>query len=1122
MNEPERQIMSLLGEAVEHRSPEERAAFLDKACAGDAGRRARVEELLRAHQAAGNFLQGNRLPAELVATVDEPMRERPGTVIGTYKLLEQIGEGGFGVVFMAEQNQPVRRKVALKVLKPGMDTRQVVARFEAERQALAIMDHPNIARVLDGGQTASGRPYFVMDLVKGQPITDYCDQAQLTARERLELFVHLCQAVQHAHQKGIIHRDLKPSNVLVTVHDTTPVVKVIDFGVAKALGQELTDKTVFTGFAQMVGTPLYMSPEQAGQSGLDVDTRSDIYALGVLLYELLTGTTPFDKERLKQLGYDELRRIIREEEPPRPSTRMSTLGKAALTLSTQRKSDPQQLSQLFRGELDWIVMRCLEKDRNRRYETANGLAKDLQRYLNDEPVLACPPSAWYRFRKFARRHRRVVVTAAAAALAAVAAVAALATTTFLIAREHQAKTRALQAETHARNDLAQTIERERREAYFHRITLAHWYLSDDDLGRALKLLKECPEDLREWEWFYLMRLCRVEPMVLQDKTEVNGVAFSQDGERLVSAGGDGAVKIWNTRTGQVDQTFPAHAGSVVSVAFHPDGKHLASVGTDRQVRVWDLTTGKEVFTGRCDVIRKFGSAYNVAFSPPDGRKLAAGSEGTVKVWDWKNRQLLHAFAGHKYDSISVAFSHDGRRLATGAGPEGQKVWDTEAGGLPLHTFLGHRHPVSALAFSPDDGRLASASFDRTVKVWETTTGTLLHTLPHTGNVECVAFSPDGRRLASSGEDKTVRLWEAATGREVLRLRGHKGSCSCVAFSPDGRRLASASTDGTIRFWDATALQEDEGQPLLTFTQHREEIRSVAFSPDGKQIASAEFGTFVKIWDAATGKLTFDFNGDKEVFFCLAWQPDGQRIASAGWDGRLHAVQVWDAHNGLEAFRLPPGGENFAVAYQALAFSPDGRYLVTGERNGAVQVWDAQTGREVVTLGCHAWEIRGVVFSPDGRYLASASRDGKLKLWDATRLEAKQEPQLTLSVRVPGPSSNVAFSPDGSWLATGGEENTIKIWDVQSGRELHTLRGHSGEVYTVAFSPRGRWVASGGEDSTVKIWDSHTGTLVRTLRGHTGLVSSVAFSPDGSRLASGSRDCTVKVWDLTPLREIPER
>jgi tetratricopeptide (TPR) repeat protein len=393
----------ILQMALDQKTPAEQAAYLSGACGDDAALRAQIEGLLRAHQAAGSFLE--QPVFESTPTIDEPITERPGTVIGPYKLLEQIGEGGFGVVFMAEQQQPIRRKVALKILKPGMDTRQVVVRFEAERQALALMDHPNIAKVLDGGATAGGRPYFVMDLVKGITITEFCDQNQIPIAQRLELFLSVCQAVQHAHQKGIIHRDIKPSNVLVMSNDGMPLVKVIDFGVAKALGQELTDKTLFTGFAQMIGTPLYMSPEQAGQSSLDVDTRSDIYSLGVLLYELLTGTTPFDKERLRTAGYDEIRRIIREEEPPKPSTRISTLGQASTAISTQRKSDPKKLSQLCRGELDWIVMKALEKDRNRRYESASTFAADVQRYLHDEPVQACPPSTWYRLRKFVRRNK---------------------------------------------------------------------------------------------------------------------------------------------------------------------------------------------------------------------------------------------------------------------------------------------------------------------------------------------------------------------------------------------------------------------------------------------------------------------------------------------------------------------------------------------------------------------------------------------------------------------------------------------------------------------------------------------------------------------------------------------
>jgi len=414
------QEQSIFTEAIEKQDPVERAAFLDQVCAGEPALRQRIDRLLLRHEQGDNFLESPG-PGP-IATPDEPIREGPGTVIGPYKLVEQIGEGGFGLVFMAEQQQPVRRKVALKILKPGMDTRQVIARFEAERQALALMDHPNIAKVLDAGETASGRPHFVMELVRGVPITDYCDQNCLTTRERLELFVHVCQAVQHAHHKGIIHRDIKPSNVMVTQHDGVPVVKVIDFGIAKALGQQLTDKTLVTGFAQMVGTPMYMSPEQAQLSGLDIDTRSDIYSLGVLLYELLTGVTPFDKERLRTAGYDEMRRIIREEEPPRPSTRLSTLGQAAATVSERRQSDLKRLRQLLRAELDWVVIKALDKDRTRRYETANELARDIEYFLHDEPVLACPPSAWYRFRKFSRRRKAALRIASAAALVVLLAV----------------------------------------------------------------------------------------------------------------------------------------------------------------------------------------------------------------------------------------------------------------------------------------------------------------------------------------------------------------------------------------------------------------------------------------------------------------------------------------------------------------------------------------------------------------------------------------------------------------------------------------------------------------------------------------------------------------------------
>jgi tetratricopeptide (TPR) repeat protein/serine/threonine protein kinase len=412
---------TLFAQAIEIASPREREEFLVAACQGDPELHREVQQLVRNHFRAGAFLE-RPAGGVAIAVEEATVGERPGTQIGPYKLLEQVGEGGFGAVFLAEQTGPVCRTVALKMLKPGMDTRQVIARFEAERQALAMMDHPNIAKVFDGGATPSGRPYLVMELVRGVPITEFCDQNHRTPRQRLELFLPVCQAVQHAHQKGIIHRDLKPSNILVVMHDATPVPQVIDFGIAKVLGQEQADRTVFTACGQMIGTPLYMSPEQAGQDGRDVDTRSDIYSLGVLLYELLTGTTPLTRERFQQAGFDEIRRIIREEEPPRPSTRLSEAKETLSAVAAQRHTEPAKLTRLVRGELDWIVMKCLEKDRGRRYETANALALDVQRYLNDEPVQACPPSAGYRLRKFARRHKgRLAVTASVFVAVTVAA-----------------------------------------------------------------------------------------------------------------------------------------------------------------------------------------------------------------------------------------------------------------------------------------------------------------------------------------------------------------------------------------------------------------------------------------------------------------------------------------------------------------------------------------------------------------------------------------------------------------------------------------------------------------------------------------------------------------------------
>jgi serine/threonine protein kinase/tetratricopeptide (TPR) repeat protein len=467
--------------------PDQRAAYLEEACGDDARLRQRVEALLQAHEQTGEIL--DKPPAAVSAETFVitagmvAVTEKAGDRIGRYKLLQQIGEGGCGVVYMAEQEEPVRRRVALKVIKLGMDTRSVVARFEAERQALALMDHPNIAKVLDAGATETGRPFFVMELVRGVKITDYCDEAKLSTRERLDLFIQVCHAIQHAHQKGIIHRDLKPSNILVTINDGVPVPKVIDFGIAKATtDQRLTDKTLFTAFEQFIGTPAYMSPEQAVMTSLDIDTRSDIYALGVLLYELLTGKTPFDPKELLQAGFDEMRRTIREKEPERPSTRLSTMLDADLTdVAKRRQSDAPKLIHLLRGDLDWIVMKALEKDRTRRFETANGLAMDIQRYLNNEPVTARPPSSTYRFQKLVRRNKTIFAAIGAVAMALVIG---FGLSLYLFIQERHARQRAVAAE---KEQTRIRQEAERRAEIGQKLTQAGFLISRDQYEEAEKI-----------------------------------------------------------------------------------------------------------------------------------------------------------------------------------------------------------------------------------------------------------------------------------------------------------------------------------------------------------------------------------------------------------------------------------------------------------------------------------------------------------------------------------------------------------------------------------------------------------------------------------------------------------
>src|SRR5262245_16657568 len=1120
------QAARIFDAAAELESPAARAAYLDAACGPDRALRAEVEELLAHDFAARSFLD-----RPLAATVDEPAAERPGATVGPYKLIELIGEGGFGSVFLAEQQQPVRRKVALKVLKPGMDNRQVVARFEAERQALALMDHPNIAREFDGGATPSGRPYFVMELVKGVPITEFCDQNQLPPRDRLNLFVQVCRAVQHAHQKGVIHRDLKPFNVLVSRHDTTPVVKVIDFGVAKALGQGLTDKTLVTGLAQIVGTPLYMSPEQAGMSDLDVDTRSDIYSLGVLLYELLTGTTPVTKERFRQAAYDEIRRIIREEEPPKPSTRISTLGQAGTAVSANRGLEQARLRRLVRGELDWIVMKALETDRSRRYDTTAALAADVRRYLADEPVQACPPSAAYRFRKFARRHRRAVLTTSVAAVATVLGVGALVAGTLLFERE-QARTADARAQAATDLAAAEAEARGRLELQLYRqlIGLAEREWSVNNLSRMEALLARCPRDLRDWEWHYLKRLRHSTQSPLRHERPVLDAVFSPDGHLLATCTQAGVVRIWRAETGreiqkwQVIQKWQAHEGdapNATTVRFSPDGRLLATGGWDKTVKVWEV---ERVLRGEVErPLHRWEHTtprvWSVAFSP-DGRRLASagGKEaertGEFNVWDVDSGEKVFPTKGFDTGVRSVQFSPDGRRIATACG-ELVQGWDAQTGREQLSCRYQDAH-LEEVVFSPDGRRLAAVGGflsihpDRDVKVWDATTGEEIFSLPgHVGGLRCVAVSPDSRRLVSAGVDQTVKVWDTQTRDEILTLRGHLDIVNSVAFSPDGCKLASASADNTVRVWDATPLTQEPTSGYRTLRGHTGAVFDAAFHPtDGRTLVSAGKDGTVREWDIQAGTELVDRRRTIERHRAqLAYSPDGRLVAvSAGIDPR---VRVWDTTTGTEG----PAFRGHAAGVNCVALSPDGRHAASADGDFILRVWDTTTAQQVWARPGLNWPL-GVAFSPDGRHLATGSADGIVRVWDWKADDELPAQQLKHAGRV----TSVAFSRDGKRLASASWDRTVKVWDAASWRLPYALPQPSA-VHCVAFDRDGSRLAWGGTDGTVAVWDG-PGTEAHVLRGHTSWIQAVVFSPKGEWIASASLDGTVKIWKAPPEAKTP--
>ena len=761
MNDKSKEIETIYNAALNRPSESERKAYLDAACGDDSSLRARVEELLRANSEAGDFLEVHAI--EPGVTLDKPPSfEGPGTKIGHYELLELIGEGGMGLVYLAQQKEPVRRKVVLKIVKPGMDSKQVIARFEAERQVLAILDHPNIAHVFDAGTTDTGRPYFVMEYVKGMSITRYCDEKKLSIEQRLRLFEQVCEGIHHAHQKGIIHRDIKPSNVLVSVHGDKAVPKIIDFGIAKAVTSPLTDKTFVTFQGQLLGTPEYMSPEQVDLATQDIDTRSDIYSLGVVLYELLTGVLPFEEESFGRRGFAEIQRTIREVEPASPSMRLTNLGEQAKTIAATRGTQVVPLARRLHRELEWIPLKAMRKDRCRRYRSASEMADDIHNYLTGRPLIAGPETAIYRVKKFVNKHAGSVATATVVAIAIILGLVistamyfraedarqkesvARAQAEQATAKESAARVEAEQAknaEQEQRKIAEERTEKLRRSLYVSSIQLADAKYREGNIGNVRKLLESCPEELRGWEWDRINYVLDQSLLTfIVDESWVWSVSLSPDGKSLVTGGSENALKVWDINTGKVITTLSgAHSSQIYCAEFSPDGKYIVSGDSSGEIKVWAATDVNEPITS----IRHGNSLIrSVTFSPDGTRLLSVSSiSEEIKVWDIVTGTEIKSFSGNPY--------------------------------------------LSCATFSPDGTKIISGDMDGVIKILDANSGIeLMKLIGHDDYVTSVSFNSDGTLLASGSEDSTIKLWNVVTGSAMMTLRGHEGATRSVAFSPD--------------------------------------------------------------------------------------------------------------------------------------------------------------------------------------------------------------------------------------------------------------------------------------------------------------------------------------------------
>jgi eukaryotic-like serine/threonine-protein kinase len=1060
-------ISELLDESHEMSTPE-RETWLADLVGIDPTSAAILRDIFAAEGSpSGAFLEDRLIFGPRLTSTSEAECALIGKQCGPYRVLSLLGQGGMGSVWLAERVDGLfTRRVALKLVHPALMSQAMTERLSREREILAGLDHPSIARLFDAGISEDGQPYLALEYVAGSPFNEYCDTHKLSIRERLLLFRQILSAVQYAHSHLVIHRDLKPSNILVTEEGH---VKLLDFGIAKLLSEGEARETELTRLGGVALTPEYAAPEQIARK--PITTAADVYALGVMLYELLTGQRAHRPARDSRGALEEA--ILHADPVPPSRLPLSDSAAAARAMTAKR------LSKILKRDLDTITLKALKKSATERYPTANAFDEDIARYLRGDVVLAQRDRLAYRARKFVRRHRLGI---AIASLALLTLAIGLAATTYEARIASRQRDAALQAQLRS---VTQT---------------AAARLKDGDVPAALGIILEVlsqqgaqrsytPEALSV---FQEARAADSQVSVIaRHGDRVRSVAFSPRGDRIATASDDTTARIWDAETGQEIVRLAGHSAPVTSAAFSPDGRHVVTGSLDQSARVWETATGRELLrlSGHTDGLR------SVAFSP-DGTKIATSSrDKTARIWDAQTGRELIRFPGHTEWVTSAAFSPDGGRVVTGSFDATAIIWDAGSG-RQLLKLVGHSDRLTCAAFSPDGKRIVTASADKTARVWDAASGEQLLVLAgHTDRLTFAAFSPDGRHILTTGFDKVARLWDAGSGRLLKMLIGHTDFVEGAAFSPDGRRIATASDDRTARLWDTWPERQ-----LLVLVGHVQSVSSAAFSPDGHRIATAGTDKTVRVWDATTGQALIVGRGHAGSLASVAFSPDGARLITGSMD---KTARIWDAATGIELARLNGHTDTVGSAY----FSPDGKRVITASLDRTARVWDPSTGRVIAVLSGHKDFVETATFSPDGKRIVTASNDRTARIWDAATGR-----QLKVLSGHKDQVVSATFSPDGRRIATASADRTARLWDATDGSALLTFAGHRDVVETVAFSPDGRELVTASGDKTARIWDSATGEQLATLSGHGDIVESALFSPDGGRIVTSSDDGTARIWD----------